>query len=558
MKNFFSFVCLFLVSISLMAQSNEPKRRSTYNNGRSTTNYYQRQRQNNSYQSRNTNNQQRSSYNGSGLRAALKRVQEITQEITSGDNARPTARDTRKEVKEYVLPQNHMSGTVSLVVNGEGMTKEEATTSALRSAIEQAFGTFVSANTTLLNDDIVRDEIATVTSGNIKSYKELSSIQNSDGIYNVSVSAVVSIGKLISYAQSHGSSAEFAGQTFMMNMKMRELNKQNEAVALQNLIVQLKSLQDDIFDFEIQTKDPVPDDRAPEVKNENGWKVPVELTIKTNENYLTFVEILNNTLSTLSMSKKDVEDYRKNQTNVTCFSLTDPWKDSHRRVGFTDWPDWYYLRNERKMIEEFASDVCDILYEAQASCRIQSIGGIEYIEYPLMSNVGDFDVSTYRVEGSGIKTGIKKCVHEWDFADVGPYYIILGSEKYRVASLPTEVNYVFAQSIIPFYFTMDELSSLTGFKVVKESMSILENRVKRFKIFADRAGFPYEIQGDIVRLPRSSYWPDIIIDLELNGWADKSDALEGKYRKLKIDFDRKSRRLTLDDTNQSPHLFRKP
>ena len=31
---------------------------------------------------------------------------------------------------------------------------------ALRSAIEQAFGTFVSANTTILNDEVVKDEIA--------------------------------------------------------------------------------------------------------------------------------------------------------------------------------------------------------------------------------------------------------------------------------------------------------------------------------------------------------------------------------------------------------------
>ena len=62
---------------------------------------------------------------------------------------------------------------VTLVVTGEGATKEEATNNVLRSAVEQAFGVFVSANTTILNDEIVRDEIATITSGNIKSFKEL-------------------------------------------------------------------------------------------------------------------------------------------------------------------------------------------------------------------------------------------------------------------------------------------------------------------------------------------------------------------------------------------------
>lgn len=52
------------------------------------------------------------------------------------------------------------SKEVTLVVNGEGSTKEEATHVALRSAIEQAFGTFVSANTTILNDELVKDEIS--------------------------------------------------------------------------------------------------------------------------------------------------------------------------------------------------------------------------------------------------------------------------------------------------------------------------------------------------------------------------------------------------------------
>ena len=46
---------------------------------------------------------------------------------------------------------------VSLIVTGEGATKEEATNNALRSAVEQAFGVFVSANTEILNDELIKD-----------------------------------------------------------------------------------------------------------------------------------------------------------------------------------------------------------------------------------------------------------------------------------------------------------------------------------------------------------------------------------------------------------------
>lgn len=481
MKKVILLICVFFLSCTLLAQNY----RNTGSRNRTTTILR-------NYAIRNYANQQRSSQTRSSQKQeSLRSSTEVTSPKTN----------------------KLESDEIALVVNGEGQTKDEATASALRSAIEQAFGTFVSANTTLINDDIVRDEIATVTSGNIKSYKELSSIQNSDGSYNVSVSAVVSIGKLISYAQSHGSSAEFAGQTFMMNMKMRELNKQNEAVALQNLIVQLKSLQDDIFDFEIQTKDPVPDDRDPKVKNKNGWKVPVELTIKTNENYLTFFELLNNTLSALSMSEEDMEGYRKNGIKFQSFSLT-----RYNR---------YYLRNEEEVIEEFASDLCDILYEAQESCMIQSIGGIEYTEYPLLSDV------IYPEARGGSDTYIYYRYH------------------YQIEAVPTNVDQVFVQSVIPFYFTMDELSSLTGFKAVKESMSILENRVKRFKVLADRVGFPYKIQGDIVRIPSSYEDYGIIIDLGQNGWNYKVDALRGgKYAKLIIDFNRGDNFLSIDPSRK--------
>lgn len=61
---------------------------------------------------------------------------------------------------------------VTLTVSSDGATKGDAVKAALRSAIEQAYGTFVSANTSILNDSLVQDEIVTVASGNIKGYSE--------------------------------------------------------------------------------------------------------------------------------------------------------------------------------------------------------------------------------------------------------------------------------------------------------------------------------------------------------------------------------------------------
>ena len=133
---------------------------------------------------------------------------------------------------------NNMSGInadeniVTLVASGTGLTKENATKSALRSALEQAYGTFVSSNTQIVNDELVKDEIVSISSGNIRNYNEISCIELPQGGYDVSVKAVVSIGNLVTFAQNHGMSTELSGNTFLMNRNMAKLNRKNEKKAL--------------------------------------------------------------------------------------------------------------------------------------------------------------------------------------------------------------------------------------------------------------------------------------------------------------------------------------
>jgi hypothetical protein len=63
--------------------------------------------------------------------------------------------------------------TVTLVVSGQGKTKNEAQQNALRSAIEQAYGAFISSKTEVLNDELVKDEIVSVSNGNLNPIQTL-------------------------------------------------------------------------------------------------------------------------------------------------------------------------------------------------------------------------------------------------------------------------------------------------------------------------------------------------------------------------------------------------
>lgn len=190
---------------------------------------------------------------------------------------------------------------VTLVVNGIADTKEEAIHIALRSAVEQAYGVFVSANTSIINDELVKDEIATVTSGNIKSFTELSSVSLPEGECAVTIQAVVSTQNLAAYAKSKGASCEFAGATFGANLKLIELNRINTKKAFDNLMVQLESMAPYIFDYELEVGNP-------SRSGEDMAAVPITVSIKSNENTVTFTNLLASTLGALCLTEMEVSE----------------------------------------------------------------------------------------------------------------------------------------------------------------------------------------------------------------------------------------------------------
>ena len=178
---------------------------------------------------------------------------------------------------------------VKLVASGEGMTETEAVHNALRSAIEQTYGVFVSANTDILNDDLVKDEVVTVSSGNIHSYKTLGCVELENGNKSVQVEAVVSVSSLVDFAKAKGASCEFAGAVFGANIKMINLNKVNAEKALEHLYEQLNAIASNMYDYELNVGEPKVD-----------GSIEITVLVKANENYKQFTDIVYNTLTSLS------------------------------------------------------------------------------------------------------------------------------------------------------------------------------------------------------------------------------------------------------------------
>lgn len=453
MRGLISFVCVFLLSFTLFGQNyrNNGSRNQTITTQRGSSTQ-QRSNQIRANQTRGGLTQQKSSQTGSSQKRRSSRGSIMAEDSQPQKN-------------------NVADNEITLVVSGEGKTKNEATASALRSAIEQAFGTFVSANTTLLNDDIVRDEIATVASGNIKSYKELSSVQNTEGLYNVSLSAVVSIGKLISYAQSHGSSAEFAGKLLAMNAKMWQLNKINERKALLNMVYQLRTLQDNLFDYKIQVKEPSFD------KNAYNYKIPITLTLRANNNFASFLSILEQTLSSLSF---DIND---NSLNMPfSYFFIDDLIGKTRSEGFRVSNEEikklrpYRLRNEIEFLSSVYEDVCRILRDAQKSCIVRARGSntIEWrpsdddIVYLYANNRRSF-YDFWTTDGMWRDTDFIFMDYKIKSRDSVRTWIYYSYDNYKNA-----VSYLFPRKMpaffcnIDFFISVDDetLNEIEGFDVI--------------------------------------------------------------------------------------------
>ena len=126
--------------------------------------------------------------------------------------------------------------TVTITVSGSGKTQDEAKQSALRSAIEQAFGAFISSKTEILNDQVVADQMSSVSSGNIQSFTVLNESQLPDGSWANTIKAIVSISNLTSFVVAKGFAVEIKGGLFAINIKQQMLNEQGEIDAVADMV----------------------------------------------------------------------------------------------------------------------------------------------------------------------------------------------------------------------------------------------------------------------------------------------------------------------------------
>lgn len=196
---------------------------------------------------------------------------------------------------------------ISLTASGNGSTQDAAVKSALRNAIEQAYGAFISTNTQVLNNKLVKDEIVSLSQGVVTSYNIVSSaFIKENNTYFVTVKAVVSMNTMASFVNSKtNSSVKVSMGVFDANIKLAELNKQAEKKILNNLVDFIATVPH-LFSYELSLDEPFVSETY-----ENVYELRGYVKIMRNENTQQVINLIQKTFKSLSLTEKEREDYEK-------------------------------------------------------------------------------------------------------------------------------------------------------------------------------------------------------------------------------------------------------
>jgi hypothetical protein len=225
------------------------------------------------------------------------------------------------------------SKDVSITSSGSGKTLEDAKQAALRSSTEQAFGAFISSKTEMFNDQVVADQMASVSSGNIKSYEVLNESQLPDGSWGVTLKTIVSVDKLTSFVEAKGIAIEIKGGMFALNIKQQLLNEQGEIKAVSEMVGLLHEPMQISFDYIIKSSDP----KSLDAESKN-WEIPLVVTATTNKNIDFCANYCIKTLAALSLSSEEVTSYQS--LNKAVFPVV---------INYNGVAKTFYLRKQRSI-----------------------------------------------------------------------------------------------------------------------------------------------------------------------------------------------------------------
>ncbi len=200
---------------------------------------------------------------------------------------------------DEIIALEALEGEKKIVADGYGPTPDEALTAALQNAVEQAAGAYVSSMTEIENDEIVKDEVLSLSHGFIKEHRKLSESKFDDE-YKVVVAAIIVEKQMIKSLEASGVKVQYQTSGLVSDLKAWDKMKEDEYKMAKALfdVHQMKNYGI-IWNYNLHMGEPM--------RSGSQYTVKGTVTATTNSNYTAEFMNLKRILSELALESEEMK-----------------------------------------------------------------------------------------------------------------------------------------------------------------------------------------------------------------------------------------------------------
>ena len=201
--------------------------------------------------------------------------------------------------------------SIQTTSSGYGTTEQEAINIALTSALQETLGGYLSSNTKILNDILVKDEISAITDGEVLNYKKLETKKISEQEYFVILDVTITKSKLAKYfSRNEEITLIFDGEKLQQNLKILAINKTSELNSIKNLLEVADRFLNKITNYSFY--------KNKELPKEKDGKFELEYLVegKTNINIDELSSLIISSLYKIALDKPQIKKIKKYNQSI--------------------------------------------------------------------------------------------------------------------------------------------------------------------------------------------------------------------------------------------------
>ena len=201
-------------------------------------------------------------------------------------------------------------GEKKVITSGYGKNPDDALTQALRNAVEEAVGTYMTSTTRIENDELIEDKILSLSRGFIKDFKKLSEMKV-DGETKVTVSVIVTKTQILETLKASGIKVKVAGKKMFQQFASFDRQMEDEYKVISSLLKDLP--KEGPLDYTVEVSgEPIRE----QSRGQKKYRIDVKVTGNINQNYKNFYENFRNILVETAFDQKKIkvrsDDKKKN------------------------------------------------------------------------------------------------------------------------------------------------------------------------------------------------------------------------------------------------------